>query len=105
MFLFYRLILLTEENLKALGVESLGHRIELMVTLIHCNLAFLTVALWRTNPWKTHGANHLLPLGISVATADTVRQHDRPFPSYSLPLFQNESKCKILNMKMSLISF
>ena len=29
--LSHRLVLLTEDNLKALGVESLGHRIELMV--------------------------------------------------------------------------
>ena len=29
--LLHRLVLLTEDNLKALGVESLGHRIELMV--------------------------------------------------------------------------
>lgn len=44
LFLYARLILLTEENLKALGVESLGHRIELMVNNLKfvCSSVFLS---------------------------------------------------------------
>ena len=29
--------------------------------------------------------------------------YNRPFPSYPLPLFQNESTCETIQMKMSLI--
>ena len=30
-----------------------------------------------------------------------IRDHNRPFPSSLLPLFQNESKCETFHMKMS----
>ena len=31
------------------------------------------------------------------------RFYNRPFPSYFLPLFQNESRCETIQMEMSLI--
>ena len=89
---------MSNKALKCISLEKSTHQIRLEEVTIKSNFHFITII--RNNDFESQRSAQNIKFLEHIRSVPRLSSNsNRSFPSYLLPLFQNESMCETIHMK------